>query len=138
MGREALIVIAGRTYPMRFTIGASKAVADRFGGLKELGESMFSGQEMQAIDSIIFITELLIKQGCAYRNLFMKNEVIPEGMPVDESGNVIPITKDEIEIGLGIGDDMQNLMDKINETIYGPKERKVEAEETKTKNPEAT
>ena len=138
MAKPTEVIIAGKRYPMRFSMAASKAITKRFGGLKDMGETMFSEKENEALDAVTYVVTLLIEQGCAYKNLFEKDEPVPEDARVDKDGNYIPITGEELDIALGIGDEMKDIMDKIKETIFGPEERKIEAKEIETKNTEAT
>ena len=131
------IIIAGKRYPMRYSIAAGKAITKKFGGLKDMGEAMFSGKEDEALEAVTWVTELLIQQGCAYKNLYEADQPFPEDAPVVD-GKYVPLTQEQLEIALDIGDDMRMLTEKLTEAIYGPEERKVEAEEVKTKNPKAT
>lgn len=138
MGKATDIIIAGKRYPMRYTIAAGKAITKKFGGLKDMGETMFSGNEEEALNAVTWVTELLIQQGCAYKNMFETDQPVPEDAPVDKDGRYIPLTQEELEIAMDIGDDMRMLTNKLTEAIYGPDQRKVEAEEIKTKNQKAT
>lgn len=137
MAKITDIIIAGKRYPMRYSIAAGKAITKKFGGLKDMGEAMFSGKEDEALDTVTWVTELLIQQGCAYKNMYEADQPFPDDAPIVD-GKYVPISKEELEIALDIGEDMQMLTEKLTEAIYKPDERKVEAEEVKTKNPKAT
>ena len=138
MKRTVLINIGGKDYPMRFSIGAAKAISEKYGDLEKMVDNLSSSVGADSIDTIIWIVELLIKHGCAYKNMFEKNEPIPEGAPV-ENGIYIPATQEEIEIGTDL-QGFEEIKNKIYETIQGGKKQEIEVEtkDKKKKNVETT
>lgn len=129
MDRTAYLNIAGKEYPMRFSLGASIAMSKRYGSLTKMTEVLAGKDEAKTFEELAWITELLIKQGCAYKNLFEKDIPLPDNAPVEE-GKYIPLTADAIEVGLSVMD-MGELKDKIFTTVSGGKKTEIN---TETKN----
>ena len=129
MDRTAYLNIAGKEYPMRFSLGASIAMSKRFGSLEKMTEGLDGGDESKTMEDLVWITELMIKQGCAYKNLFEKDVPIPDNAPV-EDGKYIPLKAEEIAVGLSVMD-MGELKDKIYATVSGGKKTDIK---TETKN----
>lgn len=125
--RTGEIVIHGKRYPMRMTLGATKAIAKLSQKLKDnVGDE---------VDVFIKMLEILIYQGCAYKNLFESDLPVLEDAAYQD-GKYIPISADEIEIALDGGAEgievirnavMQVILDG-NQTNVGTKSK------TKTKN----
>lgn len=136
MSRLTYVQIAGKYYPMSFSLGASKKIAGMKGGTKKLDEFMKSeGNDDEKIEVTMDILELLIAQGCAYKNYFEKDMPVPENAPV-ENGRWIPITKEGMQIAIMAGD-MEYIGRKIKECIEKSQGKKVEAK-AKGKNVQAT
>lgn len=129
MDRTAYLNIAGKEYPMRFSLGASIAMSKRYGSLTKMTEALDGKDEAKTFEELAWITELLIKQGCAYKNLFEKDVPIPDNAPV-EDGRYMPLAAEEIEVGLSVMD-MGELKDKIFTTVSGGKKTEIN---TETKN----
>lgn len=129
MDRTAYLNIAGKEYPMRFSLGASIAMSKRFGSLEKMAEELDGGDESKTMENLVWITELMIKQGCAYKNLFEKDIPTPDNAPVKD-GKYIPLTADEIEVGLSVMD-LGELKDKIHATVFRGKKTDIK---TETKN----
>lgn len=126
MSKIVYVEIAGTNYPMRFSISAAKAISERFGSLDKMGDILGDGVTSSALDSILWIVELLIKQGCAYANLFEKNMVVPDRAPV-KNGKWEPIDAETLAIALDVKD-IATLTEKIYQTIGVGQEQTVEAE----------
>ena len=92
--------IAGKRYPMSFSLGAQKAIVARYGGMECLGDLRSRGLDEQDMDMLIWMTELLIAQGCAYKNYFEKDIPAPKDAPVDADGKWIPLPAEAIEVGI--------------------------------------
>ena len=89
MDRTVYINIAGKEYPMRFSLGASKKIAENFGSLKKMqdnltGDASGEGTEAKSLEVIAYMLAVLIKQGCAYKNLFEADQPIPSNAPVKD------------------------------------------------------
>lgn len=103
MSKTSYIEIAGKQYPLRFGIGAAKAMSEKFGSMEKMLESLTGRPENEIMDILIWMIEALIRQGCAYKNIFESDLPIPENAPVKD-GKYIPLTAEEIEVGLEISD----------------------------------
>ena len=130
MDRTVYINIGGKEYPMRFSVGASKALCQKYGSLIKMADKITGKQVSEnteeSLDAISWIVELLIKQGCAYKNLFEADLPIPENAPVVD-GKYTPPTKEMLEVGLGIWE-LTELQQKIFETMGAGNKREIEAE----------
>lgn len=131
MGKIARIKIAGKNYPMSFSLMAQKKMVEKYGGMEKVFEKM-SGDlnEMAGIEMISEIMELLISQGCAYKNYFEKDLPKEKDDPVYD-GEWVPLPKEGIEIALGIND-YDEIISKIQECIGIGKTQEFETTEKDT------
>ena len=113
MVKISYMEIGGKQYPLRFGIGAAKAMSEKFGSMEMMLELMKDRSENEIFDTMIWLIEVLIRQGCAYKNIFEADLPIPDNAPVKE-GKYIPLTKEEIEVGLEISSVAQ-----LKELIFG-------------------
>ena len=125
MGKIAYIDISGKRYPMSFSLGASKKLAEKFGGLAKMKEALKkSGGEEKGIDTIIYILSILIAQGCAYKNYFEKDIPAPEDAPIAD-GKWIPLDAEALELAVGVSD-IGEVSKKIEECIGISSKKEVE------------
>lgn len=144
MDRTVYINLAGKEYPMRFSLGASKVIAAKFGSLKKMQENLTGGAsedktEEKSLEVIAYLLAVLIKQGCAYKNIFEPNLPIPPNAPVKD-GKFVGLEQEEIEVALDMAD-METASKKIFEAIGTGNAREVNAKEkseNKRKNAETT
>lgn len=135
MDRTVYITIAGKSYPMRNSLGASKKISERFGGFDKILDGMDGLSSEGKLEMFIGIAEILIAQGCAYKNLFEANMPIPEGAAA-ENGRYVPITAQELEIAVSM-DDTEMLMDAITECFNAGQKKTIASAEKEPKNVEA-
>lgn len=142
MERCVFVEIAGKQYPMSFSLGATKKIIGKFGStqnmMKELKATQGEGPEdqekniellerdsLEALETISFILEILIAQGCAYKNYFEKDLPVPVDAPV-ENGKWIPLPKEALDIAIQIAD-TKKIVEKISECVKQGSKKKVEA-----------
>lgn len=130
MDRTVYIEIGGKEYPMRFSLGAAKKLCEKYGSLEKMANTI-TGEGVKentgsTLDAITWILDLLIKQGCAYKNLFEADIPDPENAPVVD-GKYTPPTLEILDTGLGIWE-MKDLQEKIFQTLGAGNKREVEAE----------
>lgn len=136
MAKLTYIDIAGKKYPMSFSLGASKRIAGMKGGTKELMDFLNSaGNDDKKIDIFIEILEILIAQGCAYKNYFEKDLPVPNNAPVKD-GTWIPLTWNELAAVIEPGE-TERIGYKIKECIEKSQKKDVTAKST-SKNTRAT
>ena len=113
MERCVFVEIAGKQYPMSFSLGATKKIIGKFGStqnmMKNLKKTQEKGNEesmeisdrdsLEALETISFILEILIAQGCAYKNYFEKDLPAPVNAPI-EDGKWIPLPKEVLDIAI--------------------------------------
>ena len=172
MERCVFVEIAGKQYPMSFSLGATKKIIGKFGStqnmmkklkkvqkpdvientgenkpdaLENLEENKPEDQEelnmelserdsLEALETISFILEVLIAQGCAYKNYFEKDLPAPLNAPV-EDGKWIPLPKEALDIAIQVSD-TKEIVGKISECVKKGSKKKVEAKAA-GKNPKA-
>lgn len=133
MDRTVYIEIAGKQYPMRFSVGASIAITKKFGSLQKMANNLKRGDDVdeeKAFETIIWMAEVLIRQGCAYKNLFEPDLPLPENAPVKD-GKYIPITAEDLEIALDMAD-MGEITQKIFAAIGSGNKKEIHAKEKET------
>lgn len=148
MERCVFVEIAGKQYPMSFSLGATKKIIGKFGStqnmMKKLKKDQEKGNEenmklsdrdsLEALETISFILEILIAQGCAYKNYFEKDLPAPVNAPI-EDGKWIPLPKEALDIAIQIAD-TKKIVEKISECVNQGSKKKIEAKAA-GKNPKA-
>lgn len=132
MDRTVYINIGGREYPMRCTLGASRRISEKFGGFNKIIERIDGMQDDERISMFVEILEILISQGCGYKNNFEAGLPVPENAPVI-NGRWTPVSAEQIETGIDIADS-DVLMDKITECFNAGQRKTVGSEEKEPKN----
>ena len=126
MGKITYIKIAGRSYPMSFSLGASKKIIQRYGSSQKMNAALKKeGDESKKIDMVVWILSLLIAQGCAYKNYFEADIPTPEDAPVID-GKWVPVDQNVLEYAIDIAE-IEEVTKKIEECIGGGSKKNVEA-----------
>lgn len=108
------IEIAGRMYPLNFSMKAARKFVERYDNVEDVWRKLNAMDQMKKIAEINWILALMIEQGCAYRKL-------------TEGEEIVPPTPDELEILLGFVD-FAGMSDKIQEAIVAGISPEVEVE----------
>ena len=124
MSRITFVKIAGKSYPMSFSLGASKKIIGKYGSAEKMKTAIEKSEDMERIDLVTEMIELLTAQGCAYMNYFEKDMPKPDDAPVVD-GKWTPLPREVIEIAVGISD-IDELVKKITECIEGGSKKEVE------------
>lgn len=124
MSRITFVTIAGKNYPMSFSLGASKKIIEKYGGAEKMKTALEKAKDAQKIDMIIELLELLIAQGCAYKNYFEKDIPAPDNSPVVD-GKWAPLPREALEIAVGVYD-VKELSDKILECVGNGSKKEIE------------
>ena len=121
--RSSTINIGGKEYELVLTTRATKAIANRYGGLENLGEKLMKSENFEmALDEIVWLLTLLANQSILIRNL--KNKGKAEEL----------LTEDEVEL-LTSPLDLAAYKNAITEAMFRGTQRNVESEdETSLKN----
>lgn len=145
MNRECYINIAGKNYPMRFSLMASIQMSNKFGSMEKMADKITGkgkkGGEAnsgEVLESMLWILEILIKQGCAYKNYFEADIPVPPDAPAVD-GKYIPLDSEQLAVGLEMSS-MSEISEKIFEAmgLGGKTEVKTKEKETKNKKNEET
>lgn len=112
MERCVYVTIGGKEYPMCFSLGSAKRIGEKFGGFKKM-QSLMSDKtdDLKKLDAFFDILEILIAQGCAYKNAFESTLPYPERAPVKD-GKYVPISKEMMELVV-TPDEAQDFAEKI-------------------------
>lgn len=126
MAKMTYIDIVGKSYPMSFSLMASKQIAAKYGSIEKMlaGLQSEEGTTAQAIEDIGYVVGLLISQGCAFKNYFEKDVPPPENAPIID-GEWTPLPQEALELAIGM-QDIEEVMMKVSECITGDKERETE------------
>lgn len=129
MNRIVYIEIVGKEYPMSFSLMAARKIAEKNGNVEKMLESVRNdgGTTPTVVDSLVDILELLISQGCAYKNYFEKDVPVKENDPVID-GKWTPLPREALEIAVSISE-LDRIADKIAECIKGSQKKEIEAKE---------
>ena len=123
--------------PLNFISGACKVIAKELGGIEKLEGLADGGLSEETIDKIVIVLQVLIAQGCAYKNMFE----IDAGMPIDvehpatgEDGRFKALKKEELEMVVGF-EDISAIITAINECVTGAAKTEIRLKLRKTKVP---
>ena len=97
MDRIQTIEIGRKEYPMIISLTATEQINKKFGSIEKMLEKMGNQEEMG--DTFAEVLELLIRQGCEYKNVFESDLPQEENAPVVD-GKYIPIEKEKILLGV--------------------------------------
>ena len=123
MSRIVFVKIAGKSYPMSFSLGASKKIIGKYGSAEKMKTALEKSKDTDKIDLVTEMIELLTAQGCAYMNYFEKDMPKPDDAPIVD-GKWTALPRDVIEIAVGISD-VDELVKKITECIDGGSKKEV-------------
>lgn len=133
MSRITYIELAGKKYPLIFSLAASKAISAKFGGIDKIGELLSGGNiGAREIEAISFLVTVLIKQGCAYKNMF-EADLPPEPGARHDGEKYISLSQEEVETCITLSE-AGIIVEKITECINGSSQTEIE---TETKNMKA-
>ena len=114
--RTAVITIGEEEYTLLLTTKATKEIADRYGGLENLGEKLMKSENFEmAIGEIVWLITLLANQSILVHNL--KDKEHPKEL----------LTEDVVEL-LTTPLDLAGYKTAITEALYKGTKRNVESE----------
>jgi len=114
MNRITEIEIAGRKYPLNFSVKAAKEVSERYGDISNIGDAFEGKSTSEMMDEANWILALLIEQGVAYKKIVDGEEV--KGL-----------SQGELEIVMGVVD-FAGLKNTLLGAMTAGMEREVEVE----------
>lgn len=134
MKKTVYINLAGKNYPLNFSLGTCKVINKELGGLENFDAALGGGLNEDTIEKIVTILHTLISQGCTYKNIFEIDAGIfideVENPAFDEEGHFKPLTKEMIELAIGI-EDIEEIVNKINESVKVSSDTEVEVKQLK-------
>ena len=124
MKRTVNVEIAGKTYPLRQTLGVLEWIEEKHGNLASMLESMVSGGSQ--IGTLLDIMAELMKAGAAYETKYGDPEVEYER---DDKGRVLFLSREDLSL-ICDDDDLPGFIDCILEAFELAKKTEVQATET--------
>lgn len=118
------IKIAGKEYPMNFSVRAAKEVTEKFDGLENVATAITSGSTSDILGHVIWLLALLISQGVERENLL-------------NGTNEKPVTAAELEVLMGVSE-LEGLQGHLMSAMSGDMAREVEVADDQIKNGGAT
>lgn len=91
MSRITELEIAGRKYPLNFSIKAAKEVSKRYGDISNVGDAFSDKPLDEMMSEASWLLALLIDQGVAYKKVMDGEEIKA-------------LTAEELEVVLGVTD----------------------------------
>lgn len=101
MNRITELEIAGRKYPLNFSVKAAKEVSKRYGDISSVGDAFSDKPLDEMMDEATWLLALLLEQGAAYKKAM-------------DGEDIKVFTKDELEVVLGVTD-----FAKLKDTLLG-------------------
>lgn len=97
MERIQTVEIGGKEYPMIMSLAATEQINKKYGSVQKMLEKL---SDMEGRDEAYAeVLELLIRQGCEYKNVFEGDIPPGENAPVKD-GKYTPIEKEKIMLGI--------------------------------------
>ena len=120
--RSAVITIGGNDYELLLTTKATKEIAERYGGLENLGDKLMKSENFEmAITEIVWLITLLANQSILIHNLTHK----------DDQKELL--TEEAVEL-LTTPLDLVQFKTAISEALFKGTKRNVVSEEDGSKN----
>lgn len=133
MNRVTYMELAGRKYPLVFSLGAAKEIAKRCGNLEEFEKILkVDVLDVETMDTLGYVLAVLAKQGCAYKNKFEK-DIPPEPGAYMEDGKYVAPSQEEIEMCVGLNP--EQMITPILEALAKSTETELETESKNEKAP---
>lgn len=129
------VEIAGKRYPIRFSLAAMRAVTEKFGSIDKMGEAMSGGNNAETLEALAWVLGVMIRQGCEYKNLFDTASAPEKNDPV-ENGKYIPLSDECLAVALDVKD-LPEMSQKITEAMRVGQSQEIETKK-KGKNAETT
>lgn len=114
MDRITEIEIAGKKYPLNFSIKAAKQITAKFGSVSGVGAVFKDKSIEEMMDSVTWLLALLIEQGVKYKKII-------------EGEDVPGISADELDIILGVAD-LTGLQSQLLAAMTAGMNREIETE----------
>ena len=120
--RSAIVTIGGQEYNLVLTTRATKVIAQRYGGLENLGDKLMKSENFEsALNEIVWLITLMANQSVLIHNLLNK----------DNKREIL--IEDAVEI-LTSPAELSEYKDSIMEAMTKGTKRNVESEEPEIKN----
>lgn len=103
MNRITEIEIAGKKYPLNFSMKAARKFIERYGSVEDVWRKLNKMGQVKKLEEINWILALMMEQGCVYRKL-------------TDGEDITPLAANELEVLMGFTD-FAAVSDKIQEAI---------------------
>ncbi len=124
MNRITEIEIAGKKYPLNFSLKAAKKLAEKYGDIQNIGDALNTQNTSQQMETATFMLYILIDQGCAYKRIM-------------EEEDIKAPTLEELEIIVGVAD-FANISQTLMDAMTAGMKPTIETEPEEPKNAKAT
>lgn len=119
MNRIGEIEIAGKLYPLNFSMCVAQAMAERYGCVEDVWNYIGKKSYQEMMKEFIWILSLLIEQGCKYRQLM-------------DGESIEPLSFEKLEICMSVSEILR-CRDVIMQTMVDAMSTEVEVEQIKKK-----
>lgn len=75
MNRTTTLQLAGKQYPLNFSVAAARQIDERYGGMEKLSQAFDGGSIGRMMGTLSDVMYLLMQQGAAYEKLVNGREV---------------------------------------------------------------
>lgn len=130
MDRCVFLEIGGKYYPLLMSLAAAEKINEKYGSMNGMLEKL--GDEKECVSTYLDVLEIMIAQGCAYKNTFEKDLPAQPDDPIEE-GKWVPLARDGIALGIDrrrIGE----VAEKIAEAAGLSRKNEIEGKTTSKKN----
>lgn len=130
MGKISYVKIAGKNYPMSFSLGVTKKLISEYGSVEKMKAKLSKpGKEEEKMDAVVDMLAILIAQGCAYKNFFESELPAPDDAPIID-GKWTALPREAIEISVDIFE-VEGMVNAIMQCIDGGSKKEVEGKPDK-------
>ena len=115
MNRITSITIAGKQYPLNFSIRAAKKTVERYGDLSEVSKALIGlNEKYNPVDETVWMLGIMLEEGARYARLTDGADITPPG-------------GEDLETLVGYYD--VELREKLMTAMFGGMETEIETEQ---------
>lgn len=105
MSKIGVLQIGPKAYPCTWSLYVATVMEDRH------GSDWFEKMQGASVSLVIDLVHAMICSGCTYVNEW---KLHPDGIELDENGQIFPCSKDAVAVSLATEEDLTRLMSVLN------------------------
>lgn len=108
MNRITEFEIAGKKYPLNFSVKAAEMIGERYGDISEIGKAFDGDNASKMLSEFVWLLSVLIDQGCAYKRIVSGDDIAAPSL-------------DDLKVIIGMQDFIARKSELMNAIVSGMK-----------------